>query len=545
MQYSTKKFGFGGSCPNNQGEYPSEQIRIAFGTELTDEDIALIQADFEKRTQFLIENGSQGFTRISRSLSDSPTDSQDNGFLELAAEQCGEVAVELTQDFQGMELSAEESIRFPRELLSAIRQLHDNDLCFGDLQFEDLVVTGKGMRSLRLANFPMGALSYLSNGAILRNSSQTNTHSYLPESSGKPHDPSKKGDLYLAGLIICQLFGGRKVIEDQSDLDSMTSKIPNRGLKKFVRNRLVGPDPKSRCESGETAIEEFERSIQQSSSAIPIGLCCGLAALAILSFWFYSQSNSWLAKFNDTTSQLDQTNQKLSNRESELQALGKINDDFKNQVEASQKRIQQLELEIGKLTPAAPPQKPKEPVLVSKEVVTSQARKIFNEISESPADSDHQKIIKQSLQQIRDLNFKERVEKQLNDWEVVFEKNRRWELGVWPHSTNQFERTAYVIVAVDGVRAKYQQTPELEFVNFQWRPGQKIKVEIWGNGSFQDDLIYSQEYTGKYALWQLQRNSDLLRNETLSAAFYAKISDWKSRGLLPREKLIKKPINLD
>jgi serine/threonine protein kinase len=167
----------------------------------------------------------------------------------------------------------EESLRYTRQVLEALRYAHGRGIIHRDIKPSNIMITPDGVVKLLDFGLALGALSMngpdqrlTTTGALIGS-----LHYIAPEQvSGEPHDA--RSDIYAVGVTLYEMITGRLPIEGTTHLQVIAGHLQSAPVPPSQRNskipsalsatvmRALAKNPKDRWSTAEAFLEAIERA---------------------------------------------------------------------------------------------------------------------------------------------------------------------------------------------------------------------------------------------------------------------------------------------
>jgi serine/threonine protein kinase len=167
----------------------------------------------------------------------------------------------------------EESLRYMRQVLEALRYAHGRGIIHRDIKPSNIMITPEGVVKLLDFGLALGALSMngpdqrlTTTGALIGS-----LHYIAPEQvSGEPHDA--RSDIYAVGVTLYEMITGRLPIEGTTHLQVIAGHLQSAPVPPLQRNskipsalsatvmRALAKNPKDRWPTAEAFLKAIERA---------------------------------------------------------------------------------------------------------------------------------------------------------------------------------------------------------------------------------------------------------------------------------------------
>ena len=158
------------------------------------------------------------------------------------------------QDKLGWKLSRDELYDVARQLLTGLHALHSIGIPFGipfgDLQIDDIRFQEfDGTKQFWICSAEYGSVRYDSKNQIsrVRSPQWTGAPEWLADNVENRFKPTVRADLYLLGVILCQVTGGLSNTTHPIDPGGRFGWAKPKSLSAFVENVLLCPSPSERA----------------------------------------------------------------------------------------------------------------------------------------------------------------------------------------------------------------------------------------------------------------------------------------------------------
>jgi len=441
-----------------------------------------------------------------------------NSKIRVETEQPTTFLRSMIRDDEGLLVAEGQFREIAYQLLKALSELHSRNVFFGELNLADVLIKDRtpsddsefeGRHTIELSNPVLGGIPHYSNGRIFRENLE-DPIVFPPESSNSPPEPNARADLYCAGMILCQIAGGRQAATNV-DKSQWTSRVP-KSLVGFVQN-LMADDPSMRPHDATEALVCFDKVVDDRNK-LGWRAWTALAAAVLLVF----VAGRWHRGSIAVKAQDD-----LQGKIGELKVERDRFEDGNQHLVAENKRLEKL-LGVAQREP-------------NESEVHDAALEIFNRLSKLRDLNNEGDWVTREIDKLSSKKLQEKVDKKLGGWLNRLSSRQKWTLKFAKDKSGKHEDfDFYGYVLVDDKAFKFEKK-YLSDVKFQWKPGESIKFFVYCNDNGLDSEVKEIILEGQYAIWDLHRQGMGLdgKYDSKNWHFEFEVSEWKAKTLPDRE----------
>lgn len=429
------------------------------------------------------------------------------------------------------------------QLLSGLVSLHRAGIAYGDLQLDDIEADGKAVDqypTLWIAGAEFGGLSHGSNNEIVRTANEHHGIIAPEVLDRRPHEPTPKSDLYALGLLICQLAGGRKILESTST-KARAAKIKSWAVRRLVTHHLLAKESLDCPENADVALRKFQRlkskqlwhGRRPTAMGAAAALGAFLVAVLVVAVVIFLQR---VAAENDAISLLQQHLSEMEQRNAELEREKAV---LEQESEPPKSRIHQSE---------------KGSVLPDARQLERDAAQLFKKGVDDRIERDDWEVwLKGEIAEKLESPIAELVATKIATWQARFIPRRTYPVRIDQATTDGNEEENFrLTVYVDGTEVAREyldagrfKAPDRPVLHVPWQAGQTIQLILEGDWysyrPWRANLI-DKTFSGPYALWAMHKEGQLIKHNGTTLRFEIGACPGPPRTLFKPIDVTSKPV---
>ncbi|HEX4065564.1 MAG TPA: protein kinase [Acidobacteriaceae bacterium] len=154
-------------------------------------------------------------------------------------------------------ISVKEGMEILRQMAAGLAAIHDQDIVHRDIKPNNIMLEGSGEQvRLWITDFGL-ARAHESETSLQSRYGVTGTPGYIAPELYSGHSPSQASDLYAFGVVLHEVFTGKKPTEPPDGSSVIVSPLLNSTVPLFCSNLVrecLDPDPERRCQAFEQAL---------------------------------------------------------------------------------------------------------------------------------------------------------------------------------------------------------------------------------------------------------------------------------------------------